>query len=55
MEAQAVRRKAHAEIRRIEEEMYMESVNEQRPDLHLGLVDYNGKRKRSLKMVEKAR
>lgn len=50
-----MRARAHAEIRRIEEEMHMASLKEHRPDLHLSLLDYNGKRKRSLKMVEKAR
>ena len=55
MEARAVRTRAHAEIRCIEEERHMASLKANRPDLHLALLDYNGKRKRSLKMLEKAR
>ena len=55
MEARAVRTRTHAEIRRIEEEKHMASLKAHRPDLHLALLDYDGKRKRSLKMVEKAR
>ena len=55
MEAQAVRTKTHTEIHRIEEEKHMAYLKQQRPDLHQALHDYNGKRRRSLKMVEKAR
>ena len=55
MEACAVRTRTHAEIRRIEEEMHMASLKAHRPELHLAQLDYDGKRKRSLKMVEKAR
>ena len=55
MEAQVVRGRIHAEIRRIEEKKHMASLKAHRPDLHLALLDYDGKRRRSLKMVEKAR
>jgi len=33
----------------------MASLKAHRPELHLAQLDYDGKRKRSLKMVEKAR
>ena len=50
-----MRGKTHAEIRHIEEEKHMASLRVHRPELHLALQGYNGKSKRSLKMVEKAR
>ena len=50
-----MRARTHAEIRRIEEEMHMASLKAHRPDLHLALLGYDGKRRRSLKMIERAR
>ena len=50
-----MRTRALAEIRYIEEEKHKASLKVHRPDIHLALANNNGKRKRSLKMVEKAR